>query len=76
MLLLYLNLHGAGSQSCDLLLHAVSDTRVHGGPARQHVVGIEVLTNVNVALHNTVVSCLMDTSGLHTCVDVQQRGSG
>lgn len=28
---LYLNLHGAGCQGRDLFLHAVSNTRVHGG---------------------------------------------
>lgn len=64
--LLYLDLHGAGSQSCDLFLHPVTDTRVHGGTARQYVVGVQILTNVNVTLHNAVVSGLMNTSRLHT----------
>lgn len=30
-LVLYLNLHGAGSQCSDFFLHAISNPRVHGG---------------------------------------------
>lgn len=62
----YLDLHCAGGQGCDLLLHAVSNTWVHGGTPRHDVVGIQVLPDVNVAFHDAVVSCLMDPSGLHT----------
>lgn len=58
----HLDLHGARSQSCDLLLHAVCNTRVHCGPTRQHIVGVQVFTNVNVALHDAVVGGFMDTS--------------
>merc|ERR1712212_891533 len=49
-----LDLDGAGSQSSDLLLHAVSNTRVHGGASGQHGVGVQVLTDVDVALHDGV----------------------
>ena len=35
-----LDLHGAGSKGSDLLLHPVSNTRVHGGATRQDSVGI------------------------------------
>ncbi len=62
----HLDLHGAGGQSSDLLLHTVSNTRVHGGTTGQDVVGVQILTDVNVALHDAVVGGLMDTSGLHT----------
>lgn len=31
---LYLDLHGAGSQGSDFLLHAISNPRVHGGTSR------------------------------------------
>ena len=62
----YLDLHGGWSQGGDLLLHAVSDTRVHGGTTGQHVVGVQVLADINVALHDAVVGGLMDTGGLHS----------
>lgn len=61
----HLDLHGAGGQGGDLLLHAVSNTRVHGGSTGQHVVGVQVLADINVALHDAVVCSLMDTSRLH-----------
>merc|ERR1711883_46328 len=61
-----LNLDGGGSQSGDLLLHPVSNTRVHGGATGHDSVGIEVLPDVNIALHDGVVGGLMDTTGLHT----------
>merc|ERR1719445_2631491 len=50
----------------DLLLHPVSDSRVHGGTSRENGVGVQVLSDVNIALHDGVVSSLMDTRCLHT----------
>merc|ERR1712170_21294 len=61
-----LDLHGAGSQGSDFLLHTVSNTWVHGGATREHSVGVQVLTDVHITLHDGVVSGLMDTSGFHT----------
>lgn len=66
MLQPYLDLHCAGGQGCDLLLHAVSNTWVHGGTPRHDIVGIQVLPDVNVTLHDAVVGGLMDPCGLHT----------
>ena len=60
-----LDLNGGGSQGGDLLLHAVSNTRVHGGATRHDSVGVQVLPDVNIALHDGVVGGLMDTAGLH-----------
>merc|ERR1712227_801232 len=57
-------------RSSDLLLHSVSNTRVHGGASGHDSVGIQVLPDVNIALHDGVVGGLMDTAGLHT----QERG--
>ena len=65
-----LNLHGAWCQGGDLLLHAVGDAGVHGGATGEDGVGVQVLTDVDVALHDGVVGGLVDTSGLHT----QERG--
>ena len=61
-----LDLDGGGSQGGDLLLHAVSNTGVHGGATGHDSVGVQVLPDVNIALHDGVVGGLMDTAGLHT----------
>jgi len=61
-----LDLHGGWGQGCDLLLHPVSNARVHGGTSRQHSVGIQVFTDVDITLHDAVVGGLVDTAGLHT----------
>ena len=63
----YLDLHGSGCQGSDFLLHTVSDARVHGGTARQHSVGVQVLTDVHITLHDAVEGGFMDTARLHTC---------
>merc|ERR1719233_1913690 len=44
----------------------VSNTRVHGGASRHDSVGIQVLTDVNIALHDRVVGGLMDAAGFHS----------
>merc|ERR1712055_139796 len=60
-----LDLDGGGSQGSDLLLHPVSNTWVHGGATRHDGVGVQVLPDVNIALHDGVVGGLVDTAGLH-----------
>merc|ERR1719394_1263020 len=60
------DLDGGWSKSSDLLLHSVSNTGVHGGASGQDGVGVQVLSDVNIALHDGVVGGLMDTTGLHT----------
>merc|ERR1712167_566339 len=47
-----LNLHGRRSQSCKLLGHALTDAREHGGAAREHDVGVEVLADIHIAFHD------------------------
>merc|ERR1719493_628541 len=65
-----LDLNGGWGQGGDFLLHPVSNTRVHGGATRHDGVGVQILTDVNIALHDGVVGGLMDTAGFHT----QERG--
>merc|ERR1719192_1386759 len=60
------NLDGGGSQGSDLLLHTVSNTGAHGGATRHDGVGVQVLPDVNVALHDGVVGGLVDAAGLHS----------
>merc|ERR1712055_1185849 len=61
-----LDLDGGGSQGSDLLLHPVGNTRVHGGASREDSVGVQVLPDIDVALHDGVVGGLVDSARLHT----------
>ena len=61
-----LDLDGGWSKSSDFLLHTVSNTGVHGGASRHDSVGIEILTDVNITLHDGVVGGLMDAAGFHS----------
>merc|ERR1712080_11584 len=42
----------------------VSNTRVHGGASRHDSVGVQVLPDVNIALHDGVEGGLVDAAGL------------
>merc|ERR1712177_59360 len=61
-----LDLDCGWSQGSDFLLHSVGNTWVHGGTSRHDGVGVQVLTDVNIALHDGVVGGLMDTAGFHS----------
>merc|ERR1711889_41824 len=71
-----LDLDGGGGQGGDLLLHTVSDTGVHGGAAGHDSVGVQVLTDVNVALHDGVEGGLVDAAGLHAQEGRLEEGLG
>lgn len=60
-----LDLHGGRRQGGDFLLHAVGDAREHGGASRHDGVGVQVLADVHVALHDGVVGGLVDAARLH-----------
>ena len=60
-----LDLHGGGSKGSDFLLHSVSNSRVHGGASRQNSVGVEILPDVHITLHDGVVGGLVNAAGLH-----------
>merc|ERR1719300_2293809 len=61
-----LDLDGGWSKGSDLLLHTVSNSGVHGGASGHDSVGIEILTDINIALHDGVVGGLMDTTCFHS----------
>merc|ERR1711934_877262 len=61
-----LDLDGGGGQGSDLLLHTVSNTGVHGGASGHDGVGVQVLPDVNIALHDGVVGGLVNATGLHS----------
>ena len=65
-----LDLDGGWGQGGDFLLHTISNTGVHGGSAGEDSVGVQILTDVDVALHDRVVDGLVDTARFHT----QERG--
>ena len=59
-----LDLHGSGSKRLDFLLHAGVDTIKHGGTTRQHDVAIQVLADIDIALHDGVIGGGMHASRL------------
>ena len=61
-----LDLHRGWGKGCDFLLHPVGDAGVHGGATGQHGVGVKILTDVHVALHDAVVCGFVDSSALHS----------
>merc|ERR1740128_385279 len=71
-----LDLHGGWGKGGYLLLHPVSDTWVHGGASGQDSVGVQILTDVNIALHDGVVGGLVDTGRFHTQEGWLEQGLG
>ena len=71
-----LDLHCGWSQGGDLLLHTVGDARVHCAATRENGVGVEILTDVDVTLHDGIVGGLVDTSRLHTQEAGLEEGLG
>merc|ERR1719486_430150 len=71
-----LDLNGGRGKSGDLLLHTISNTGVHGGASGHDGVGIEILPDVNIALHDGVVGGLVDTAGFHSEEGRLEEGFG
>merc|ERR1712158_210541 len=71
-----LDLNGGWSKGGDFLLHTISNTRVHGGATGHDGVGIQVLPDVNIALHDGVVGGLVDTAGFHSEEGRLEEGFG
>ena len=71
-----LDLHGGRSQGGDLLLHTIGDTGVHGGAAGKDGVGVEILTDVDVALHDAVEAALVDADDFHAQESGAEHGLG
>ena len=71
-----LDLDGGGGEGGDLLLHPVGDTGIHGGAAGHDGVGVQVLPDINIALHDGVVGGLVDAAGLHAQEGGLEEGLG
>jgi hypothetical protein len=61
-----LDFHGGWSQSSQLLLHSVSNSREHSRSSREHNISVEILSDINITLHDGVVSGFVNTSRFHT----------
>merc|ERR1711931_624234 len=71
-----LDLNGGWSKSGDFLLHTISNTGVHGGASGHDGVGVQVLPDINIALHDGVVGGLVDTAGFHSKEGRLEEGFG
>ena len=47
-----LDLHGGWSKGGDFLLHTISNTWVHSGTTREDSVGIKILSDIDITLHD------------------------
>merc|ERR1712210_29661 len=47
-------------------LHTIGNTGVHGGASGHDSVSVQVLPDVNIALHDGVVGGLVDSAGFHS----------
>merc|ERR1711988_186968 len=71
-----LDLNGGWSKGGDFLLHTISNTGVHGGASGHDGVGIEILPDVNIALHDGVVGGFVDTARFHSEEGRLEEGFG
>jgi len=71
-----LDLHGGRSHAGDLLLHTIGDTGVHGGATGEDGVGVEILTDINVALHDGVEAAFLEADDFHTQESGAEHGLG
>jgi len=55
-----LDLHGGRSKGRELLGHALTDSLEHSGTAGKYDVGVEVLTDIYVALHDGLEGAIVD----------------
>ena len=61
-----LDLHCGWSEGSDFLLHTFGNTFEHGGTSGENDVGIEILTDIDIAVHDGVVGGTIDTIGFDT----------
>ena len=55
-----LDLDGGRSKSSNFLLHAVSNTGVHGGTTGEDVVSKKIFPDINITSHNRLIHCFMN----------------
>merc|ERR1711861_126814 len=57
-----LDLHCGRCQCRELLCHALANASEHCGATREDYIAVQVLTNVHIALHDGLVSGVMDSA--------------
>ena len=62
-----LDLHGGWGEGSDFLLHTVTNSWVHGGSSGKDGIGVKILSDINITLHDGVVGRLVDSRDLHSC---------
>ena len=60
----HLDLHSGRCQCCEFLGHTLTNALEHGGATGQHDVGIEILSDINIALHDGLEGGVMNAAGL------------
>ena len=60
----HLDLHSGGRKCGQLLRHSLTNALEHGGATGQHNVGVEVLADVHIALHDGLEGGVVDAAGL------------
>jgi len=61
-----LDLHGGWGKSSQLLGHTLGNAREHSGTTRHDDVGVQILSDINVALHDGLEGAVVDTGGFLT----------
>ena len=59
-----LDLHGGRGKGGDLLLHSLGNSWVHGSSSGKDDVGVQILSDINITLHDGLESTVVDTTGL------------
>jgi len=59
-----LDLHGGRGKGGDLLLHSLGNSWVHGSSSGKDDVGVQILSDINITLHDGLESTIVDTTGL------------
>ena len=59
-----LDLHGGWSKSSELLGHTLTNAWEHGGTAGEDDVGVEVLSDIHITLHDGLESAIVDAGSL------------
>ena len=60
-----LDFHRRWSKVSDFLLHSVSNSSKHSGTSREHHISVKVLPDVDITLHDRVVTGFVDSRRFH-----------
>jgi len=61
-----LDFDGSWGQRSHFLMKSLFDAREHSGSSRQHNVRVQISTDIDIALKNTLIGKIVDTGGFFT----------